>query len=73
MVNKANCRVTPHGKICGAAHGAGIKKAGVVRLHKGEIVLPKSKVKAMLSAKSADCCKGIMTGKSRSKCKCKKK
>ena len=70
---KAKCTVTPHGKVCSsAAHGAGIKRAGAVKLHKGEIVLGKSQVKGMLGAKSAACCKKIMKGKKTS-CKCKTK
>lgn len=37
---KTKCKVVGDTLVCGSArHGAGIKKKGVYRLHKGEIVM----------------------------------
>lgn len=43
---KTKCKVVGDTLVCGSArHGAGIKKKGVYRLHKGEIVVKKPKGK----------------------------
>ena len=67
-MGKSKCKLVGKDVVCGGARsGAGITKKGVYRLHKGEKVLPKSKVDKMLKMEGSagHCRKCMMAGKKR--------
>lgn len=63
-MGKSKCRRVGKDVVCGGArHGAGIRKKGVYRLHKGEKVLSGAQVGKLMKSGTAGCCKNCMKHK----------